>query len=139
MKKLKNIFAVIFVAILMTGCSEKKELFKTSGDWSLPDTPYVFAVEWLDFDGDIYKAGTYEFELRAGRFTKEETPIVFEIYKTEKKEIKDPSELIYLGSVGGVDAIPIEVDLERGNFVIIYPLEVVGTPSGYLHFERKKD
>ena len=105
----------------------------------MPDTPYVFAVEWLDFDGDIYKAGLYGFELRAGRFTKEETPMVFDIYKTEKKEIKDPSELIYLGSVGGVDAVPLDINLERGNFVIIYPLEVIGTPSGYLHFERKKD
>lgn len=97
--------------------------------WASPQS-YMFAVEADGFDGDNFKAGTFNFtsEIKV----KNKIPAVFDVYvsPTEYSKAKDvkPEEMV--GSVGGVQSDSVSVDIPAGNYVYLVYNPVIGNDPG---------
>lgn len=151
----QKLFAVILSVILVLSLSACGNVssngYKTSGEWAMYDSNYMFAVEVDGFDGDVFSAGKYKFNLVAGR-TKPATgsglavaPAIFEVYIGDKvynsiaemkQEIPEPQ--VTVGGMGSNDIV-IEQELLAGQYVYIIPYgEVAYEPSGYIRFELVK-
>lgn len=133
---MKKLSYLLIIVLLLFGCS-KKEKYMTFGKWSLPDTPYAFAIEIDNYDGDIYEAGFYEFTLEKSLNDSDNTPQVFDIYKSEsyKPKIANLETNDYVGTVGGVDNNSISIFLTKGTYVYVIPTDVIGHASGYLQIK----
>lgn len=101
--------------------------------WPL-QTPYAFAVEISDYDGDIFSAGKYTFSVSNTKLG--EAPI-YDIYIKDKKYQKF-SELGSADfSVGGANSSPITYDLKKGDYVYVVPYtKLVYEPKGYLEIKQ---
>lgn len=124
--------------------------YKTSGEWALYDTNYMFAVEVDGYSGDVYQAGKYEFKLSAGRTesaggnSQAVLPALFDVYIGNKEyssiaEMKQdiPEPQITVGGMGSGDRV-IEYELVAGQYVYIIPYDVAYQPSGYISFKLSK-
>ncbi len=101
--------------------------------WTL-QTPYTFAIEKSDFDGDVWCAGKYTFV--TSNTSLGEAPI-YDVYIKDREYAK----ISELGSadfsVGGAKASPIEYTLKPGDYVYIVPYtKLVYTPKGYLEIKQ---
>lgn len=101
--------------------------------WTL-QTPYTFAVEKSDFEGDVWCAGKYTFV--TSNTILGEAPI-YDVYIKDREYAK----ISELGSadfsVGGAKALPIEYALKPGDYVYIVPYtKLVYTPKGYLEIKQ---
>ncbi len=153
----QKVFAAILSIILglsLSACGNVSTLgngYKTSGEWAMYDSNYMFSVEIDGFDGDVFSAGKYKFNLVAGR-TKPSTgsdlavaPAIFDVYIGDKffnsiaemkQEILEPQ--VTVGGMGSDDTV-IEYELLAGQYVYIIPYgEVAYKPSGYIRFEILK-
>ena len=114
--------------------------YMTSGEWALTDAPYAFAVEIEDYNGDIYKAGKYSFELIGGRLKagKSQTAL-FGIYVAEKsyadtiEMAQDFSEATLY--VGGMMNTSQEFELKKGQYVYVIPEPSALPSTGFLSID----
>lgn len=117
-KRLLLFTAALGFILCICGCSKQTE-YKTSTVWE-NKTDYVFSVE-ADYDGDIYKAGTYEFTPVDVDTESGKTPVVWEIYVSETlyDNINDLKPEEKKASVGGTDNTSTTIDLKQGQYVYI--------------------
>ena len=118
--------------------SSENSNYKDKATWAALGN-YMFAVEISDFDGDIFKAGTYRFYPSAVDLNDpSKTPIVWDIYVSENlynnsEELKD-SELV--ATVGGMGKDETTLELLPGQYVYINYNQTLGEPTGMLEIER---
>lgn len=129
MKKAISVSVLAFLILSLVSCGNPKEKYAEKTEWPSPQS-YMFAVEVEGFDGDNFKAGTFNFtsEIKV----KNKIPAVFDVYvsATEYSKEKDikPEEMV--GSVGGVLSDSVSVDIPAGNYVYLVYNPVVGNDPG---------
>lgn len=114
----------------------KTPKYKNSLSWSLYEENYMFAVEVDDYNGDIYKAGTYVFSTLTNAAGKTG---IYDIY-VEDKELSSLSELGELDyEVGGIGSSEIEIALNKGDYVYIIPYKsLIYIPEDVLYMKLKE-
>ena len=136
----RKIFKVLplLIALLgiLAGCGGSG--YKTEAKWSLASN-YCFGVETPNYDGDIFKAGTYDFTTEANAHDPQDTPIVWDIYVSTNL-YNYSSQLTqdeYKATVGGYDCNSAVIDLKAGDYVYINSADIVGNPTGILTIKRE--
>ena len=153
MKKIVSlVLSVVFVLSLVacSNVSTSSNGYKTSGEWAMYDSNYMFAVEVDEYNGDVFQAGTYEFKLSAGRSkaasggSQAVLPGIFDVYVGNKEykniaEMKQdiPDPQITVGGMGSNDTTT-KYELVAGQYVYIIPFEMDYQPSGYVSFKLSK-
>lgn len=119
--------------------SEKKndseQKLMTECEWAL-QTNYMFAVNTLNFNGDIYEEGTYSFDISNKEFGK--API-YDIY-ISTEEYTNEAEVQNIKThyeIGGVDGIAVNIKLKSGQYVYVVPYKnLVYEPQGFLKIKK---
>ncbi len=118
----------------------EEEALMTSGEWTLYDQPYKFAVEQKDYDGDIYKSGEYTFVPQGSTGKKGDISAVYDIYVTNT-DYTSISDLVenekIVCTAGGMTNLECGINLEEGNYVYIVPTDNVNGAHGYLAINKK--
>lgn len=147
MKKSVGIVVALLMLIALTGCAtpasstitqapqENDTGYLTEADWALYDTNYMFAVEIPNYDGDIFEAGKYVFEVVSAQSG---YAGMFDIYIKSEENIplSDLGESDY--TIGGQGGMPITIDLKAGQYVYVVPYQdLVYEPTGYLAIKKQ--
>ena len=120
---------------------EIKSEYLTKGEWALYEVPYAFSVEVDDYNGDVFKAGSYKFQLIGGKFkAREYMPALFGIYITDKNYLsvfdlqQDFEDATFY--VGGNTNTSFQYELKAGQYVFIVHYDNLAlSPKGFLSFE----
>jgi hypothetical protein len=109
--------------------------YKTEADWALYDENYMFAVEVSGYEGDIFEAGEYVFEVVSAQSGFEG---VYDVY-IESETYNSLSELGDSDyTIGGQGGMPIKIDLKAGQYVYVVPYPgLVYEPTGYLSIKKQ--
>ena len=123
------IVVAIIIIIFARSCTSK---YKKEVSWA--DTrPLILAVEVDDYEGDILKEGKYNVYVDAVIDGK--TAGMYDIY-IEDHDIFNKNDLSKpVGTVGGIKNDCGSVTLHKGDYVVIWPIDVFYKPSGYLKME----
>ena len=149
-RRLSAIILGVVLVFSLSACvdvSTSSNGYKTSGEWAMYDSNYMFAVEVDGYNGDVFQAGNYEFKLSAGRTkgasggSQAVLPAMFDVYVGNKEynslsEMKQdiPEPQITVGGMGSGDTV-IEYTFVAGQYVYIIPCDVAYQPSGYISFK----
>lgn len=99
-------------------------------EWALGKN-YMFAVEVEGFDGDIFRAGTYDFF--AEIIDEHEIPALFDVY-VGYQEYSDVNDVIqnceFIGTVGGRTEETATANLSAGSYVYVMYNDVATAEHG---------
>jgi len=130
MKKSLLILVMILTLALLGGCSSKNKLDIASGD------NYIVAIDVDDAQTAYHlSAGTYTFDITNKELGK---ATMYDVYVRDEwvTSISDLGEPDY--TVGGVNSLAEEIELESGQYVYIVSCDLLYEPSGYLTVVGKK-
>lgn len=135
MQRIKSVFLIAsIIGVLLCGCGLR---YKKEIEWAIYDQTLMVAVEVDGYDGDSVKAGIYTAEV--GHIVSDRTPQVFDVYIFDRKP-QNKRDLIGRDpnyTVGGYNAHPVEISVNKGEYVVIQPCDVYN-PTGIFEMKLKK-